>query len=787
MSTNPQIVIPAPTGVNLSDESLETPANSAQQIAGLLCDRLGKIRSDINQVNACDLSLVASAQNIEPSSGLLYYIGEQVVTGTDIYGNPQNISFPNVGTDFLLILIGQSLYNAQYQKDAYTASLTALIPFVPLYPYKFQQPVGITDGPNGNFLSTPSRIRGAQYGNEMVIVQDGSITLNYRYYSVCDTNDPFASTTHIRTLGLPTPPALVLGTDINYNSPSGGHVARTGTPSYSVVYLDEFGRQSSPSIPVQLDFTSTNAGKNALISFTYTNPATYLAVVQIQIQEYVTGNANGYIIYTTGTLVTGANTISYEDGPTGTTDTTVEQGLVGPTPGENDPPNPASICCQYLDRMLLNDNTNPDTLQISNAGSPTQFNLLGYNPNAPNPAAGLRAPVNSDNGDAIFGAISFGTFAVILKTRGLYYLYGQNSSNFQIQQVGGAVGCAAKDSVQVLNNGTVFYLGPDGVYAFDGSTSNKISHQLDKAMLSYDSLTYSQAQSQYINRRYWLNIGADNWILDQDANGGQGDWIYFAYGITALEFIQQQYGQKYVPGEPNPGYGGTSEPPGGGWPGYGPVPIPQPSSVQSVYFLLDDVLADAGDDLTAHTPVIGGAYVKTDVAVGGVVVSGVDTMKPRPSLPNSSMAYVNLVTPPSADYEVIGEWYFADLTPSLQAMFMMARCQDTTPVVAGTQYIAYYNAGASEIEVDWDLASGPSSGVIGVFGFIPIAGSTHEVILRCKGNQISLDLDGVTVIGPVTDSHISLAGHVGVGAKNCSASFTDAKGLQFSSLKAKSI
>src|ERR1700722_7694145 len=553
MPTNKSVTIPAAVGFNNTDDSKRTAPNVAQGLVNVLCDYAGEMRAAVTPAPSGTFTTVASAPNTDPILGMLYYRGCQQIEYTDLYGTAQTSIYSNPGADFLLTSIAGATYTCQYQKGGYVAGVSAVVPFAPSYPYMFTPPTVIGDGVP---LNPPGRIRGVQFGNELVICQGGN-AVNTRFYSLCTGYDPFSSSTHMRILGLPTPPITGSSFTAALHSPSGGHVARTGQPSYAVALIDEFGRLSSPSEAITLNFVA-NPSDNALLTFTWFNSLNGVYAAQVAFIEYVTGNPVGYII-NTQFLLEGANTITYEDGPTGTTDLTIEQGVVGPTPGENNPPDSASLCAQYLDRILLNSVWNPDTLQISNAGSPTQFNLLGYNPVNPNPADGVRLPINSDTGDPITGIAVFGTFCVIAKTKGLYFLYGQDCSNFQVQQIAGCPGCVAPDS-WVIVDGYIYYLATDGLRAFDGATSTKVSQQIDASLEMYDPVTYSEAQAVYVNRRYILNIGVDIWVFDFDADGGNGAWTYFAFGVNVLQYIFAYYGQNYYPGQVNPSNTGGNSP-----------------------------------------------------------------------------------------------------------------------------------------------------------------------------------------------------------------------------------
>ena len=433
-----------------------------------------------------------------------------------INGAAQNISQPNAAGDRLLLLLGASLFSYAYAG----LPASAATQFQPAYPPVFQagQLVSAT------FIAG-ARLRTCQYKGEMIICQDGNTFLSYRYVVASNTNAATVPPGSLYQLGLPTP----AGMTAVLHTPTGPPPAKVGKPSYSVTLVDEQGRESSPQIPfITLDFVA-NPTKNAALSF---GPGGYPSTIA-GVNFYAT-TAGGLLLHKLAFVAYpgGAFTFTWEDGAA---DNTVSALALGPNIGENDSPNPASVCCVHRNRLLLNDLTNPNSLQISNDGSMTQFNSQGPNPITPIVTDGLRLPVGTDQGDIITGIASLGSLAVVAKRKSLYVLYGSSQSDFQVMPIETAngKGCVAPDTFVRVDD-SILFLSEDGVYSLQSTTPTKISKPIEAALKAYaltsaGELTYYAASAAYAQREYTLCIGADIYVFNLDS----GQWRQNAFGLVA--------------------------------------------------------------------------------------------------------------------------------------------------------------------------------------------------------------------------------------------------------------
>lgn len=507
MPTNPRIVLSAPIGEDTTSDASESDVRLAQSLVNCVADRQGLVRAQVQNIPV----LVPSAI----PSGTAYYYGLNTLAGVGINGNVQNISQPNAAGDRLLLLIAGSLYSYAYSG----LPASSATQFQPAYPPVFQTAQLVSS----SFL-VGARIRTCQYKGEMIICQDGNTFLSYRYLINSNTNATTIPAGSVYQLGLPTP----AGMTAVLHTPTGPPPAKVGVVQYSMTMYDEQGRESSPLIPfITLDFNA-NPGKNALLSF---GPAGYPSTIG-GVYFYAT-TAGGTVLHRIANIAYpgGAFTFTYEDGAT---DNIVQTGALGPNIGQNDSPNPASICAVHKNRLLLNDLTNPNVLQISNDGNITQFNSQGPNPIVPIVTDGLRLSVGTDQGDIITGITSLGSLAVIARRKSLYVLYGSSQTDFQVLPIetAGGKGCVAPDTFVRVDD-AVFFLSEDGVYSLQGASPTKISKPIEAALRAYPltpagELAYSTAIASYAQREYTLFIGSDIYVFSLDS----AQWRQNAFGLS---------------------------------------------------------------------------------------------------------------------------------------------------------------------------------------------------------------------------------------------------------------
>ena len=123
------------------------------------------------------------------------------------------------------------------------------------------------------------------------------------------------------------------------------------------------------------------------------------------------------------------------------------------------------------------------------------------------------------------------------------------------------------------------------------------------------------------------------------------------------------------------------------------------------------------------------------------------------------------VQPPTADYDVIASMYFAtgSGSPSVGVCGRMAG--------PGGAALTFYQARIVNNGSGIVLArfiNGATVTLSSVAYSAP-AGAEPKLTLRMKGDQLSVLLDGVVVVGPITDSNITAAGYAGFRMASASA------------------
>lgn len=172
-------------------------------------------------------------------------------------------------------------------------------------------------------------------------------------------------------------------------------------------------------------------------------------------------------------------------------------------------------------------------------------------------------------------------------------------------------------------------------------------------------------------------------------------------------------------------------------------------------FLNDTFTAANGTLVTARSSDSGAAWTGQPGLVGAY------TIQSNRAWCNTTGILVANATPPSADYEVAGQMYFASAVAST-SFGIAGRCS----AAANTAYIAfaYYNGSAWSLFLS--LYIGGSYGQfwnLAVPGAAPIVGETHELKMKFVGNIISVYWDGV-LVNAYTDAtnYIPAAGFPGL-------------------------
>ena len=139
----------------------------------------------------------------------------------------------------------------------------------------------------------------------------------------------------------------------------------------------------------------------------------------------------------------------------------------------------------FLGNVIVDGTLYSSRVYWSAAGDPTSWDSADW------------VQVNKNDGQDITAIMPLGDKLVIFKERAIYVAMftGDTDIPFIIAKSPSHVGCIARDSVQLVNNGLIF-LSYDGFYYFDGSNSLKISNNINKTLREdVNTARFSQACS----------------------------------------------------------------------------------------------------------------------------------------------------------------------------------------------------------------------------------------------------------------------------------------------------
>ncbi len=349
-------------------------------------------------------------------------------------------------------------------------------------------------------------VRTVQYRDELIIVQDNGL-IPVRF--VMDVN----GNPRLFRLGIQPPttaPALI-------SQAAGG---LNGTYQYRYTWVDEKGRESSPS-PSSAVINPANQQNTIRVWFPRNSPDNTTVtgfpddilnnpqVIRLgdattaKIYLYRTLNG-GTVYYRCATVTLDPGTLTQDgqglhtDIVDNMSDSTLNAQVAAPLPGDNDPPRRASYACIHKQRLFLNDRSLWDTptavqsvnwLQVSNSDAPTQFSSVA---DLDRPSMGTTLTVGSDPGDPVMCMASYGSLLGIWKQRSYHLLTGDAVADFSgfyqwsVKPVH-QKGCIAPDTLRRCNDWLLF-LAEDGLYRLsygDGFSLQPVSLDVENLFTGY--------------------------------------------------------------------------------------------------------------------------------------------------------------------------------------------------------------------------------------------------------------------------------------------------------------
>lgn len=517
MPANAVDIIPPPTGMGTDIPAADLPKNFCQYARGFVPGRNGK------------LALAPLIKRVQKSLGITIY-------GTAVWQSEAGIG------DRLLLFSSTTVYSLLLSSNTLTD-----VPWIvderadgPHSYYAFGALTTVTT--HGQSAAIQDGVYSIQFHDELIVSIGGTL---FRYYVTLDGT----GTEKWYSLGLTTPAAPTL------TQSTGGSLVPGATYSYEYTWEDELGRESSPSAATSITLSSSNnqVTVTKTTSAPTTQGATYWNVYRLN------PGADTYKFVAQVAAATG----TYSDTAS---DSVVNTGDSAPEDGENDPPfssdatpgvaGSANQFAVWKNRLVLNSLNDPNLVQVSNAGSPTQFSSL---PLPTHLADGLRIAVGGHGQNQVTGLANLGSLLCVFGRETTSLLYGDDISDFTLRETLQR-GCQNPNSIQRCEN-EVYFLSDDGIYAIgyeSGYAVAKRSVPIDDLFRGFewtkqvDSPTSkwrwqasevtnapnTNVNSFYSDNRYYLSLYNKTICMDVRTGG----WTDTGWGFikTASRYYSQQ-------------------------------------------------------------------------------------------------------------------------------------------------------------------------------------------------------------------------------------------------------
>jgi hypothetical protein len=185
---------------------------------------------------------------------------------------------------------------------------------------------------------------------------------------------------------------------------------------------------------------------------------------------------------------------------------------------------PAKYLISHQRRMVGAGNaSSPDTLYISNVDEPY---YCPESPDLEDPNQGTRDRIDSPAGGEITGLASHGGVVAVFTGGEGFLLQGVEPNSFAVNKFTN-VGCAAHRTICSAKS-LLIWLGHDGVYAWDGTSTKRIS---DDQRVTLDAMTAAEmagANAYVYDDRYHLNWATGSiWFdLEHGIWGTYSNWLW---------------------------------------------------------------------------------------------------------------------------------------------------------------------------------------------------------------------------------------------------------------------
>lgn len=189
--------------------------------------------------------------------------------------------------------------------------------------------------------------------------------------------------------------------------------------------------------------------------------------------------------------------------------------------------------------------------------------------------------------------------------------------------------------------------------------------------------------------------------------------------------------------------------------------------------IIDTFTDTSGTLLTAHTPDAGGSWTQhPSYATDTAVISSANRARPGTGPDTQALLYWS-GNPASPDYSVSADASYLTATGFGGVIGRADTSVDTC-------YFARFVGGSGALELGKHVSG--TETILATVAPGWSTGVTHNLSLSMQGTSISMWVDSVLTLGPVTDSSISAAGKLGVYLASLNVASPDAKQVQLDNL-----
>lgn len=175
-------------------------------------------------------------------------------------------------------------------------------------------------------------------------------------------------------------------------------------------------------------------------------------------------------------------------------------------------PNPAPLICRYItfwkERVwCARSSSYPSGIQFSNLEDTAGNDIDPSTGSVSWPATNI-INVNQDDGSAIYGIKIYRDRLYVFKASGIYQIFFNNEYDNGVAQIA-TTGAKYNTAIAELDS-LIYFLGIEGIYAFDGEQSVRISDPITNKFYSINQLLSTEKFKQWTTKTDWDAMSQTN-------------------------------------------------------------------------------------------------------------------------------------------------------------------------------------------------------------------------------------------------------------------------------------